>query len=419
MPVAVELNGLLPGRGPGRGPRWPGAPGLGAPPGRGAPGLGAARRTGRPARCRGRWPALRPQVPAGSGRPGAGRRDGVNSGARRARPGASRARGARAPTARPRPLPAPERPGRPARPESRRSRCTGRGNAGAVTPGTDGTGRGGPGRGPGLAPGTPAPGTDPPTAGPRARSARRPSGGRAASRRARRRHPSRRASVVTLTALVTADLVTATGDRTLVTAPATVRLSRTVIERLLELAHHRCLDRRGRRTNELAHLFELGHDDLALYAELFREFVNPDLRHYAPLLRPFPWALKPDHQPIRRIACLLRVGLSSCRSSPCAHRALISFSTCFPYRFPSCLACFPSPLIVPLPLPSAMLCPAVGQEKVRSKRCGAERTRDAQCAGERSAPLRQFEAGLAGMQVRSPAGPPRLGVGHDAVPVHH
>lgn len=35
-------------------------------------------------------------------------------------------------------------------------------------------------------------------------------------------------------------------------------------------------------------------------------------------------------------ACV-RVGVSSCRSSPCAHRALISFSTCFPYRFP----CFP------------------------------------------------------------------------------
>ena len=39
---------------------------------------------------------------------------------------------------------------------------------------------------------------------------------------------------------------------------------------------------------------------------------------------------------------MLRVGVSSCRSSPCAHRALISFSTCFPYRFPLCPACFPS-----------------------------------------------------------------------------
>jgi hypothetical protein len=39
MPVAVELNGLLPGLGPGRGPlgRGPAPPGLGAPD-RGAPG---------------------------------------------------------------------------------------------------------------------------------------------------------------------------------------------------------------------------------------------------------------------------------------------------------------------------------------------------------------------------------------------
>ena len=50
MPVAVELNGLLPGRGPGRGgPGTPAAgrgapPGLGAPgPGRGAAGLGSLR----------------------------------------------------------------------------------------------------------------------------------------------------------------------------------------------------------------------------------------------------------------------------------------------------------------------------------------------------------------------------------------
>jgi len=42
MPVAVELNGLLPGLGPGRGAPWrgPGAPCLGAPC-LGAPGLGA------------------------------------------------------------------------------------------------------------------------------------------------------------------------------------------------------------------------------------------------------------------------------------------------------------------------------------------------------------------------------------------
>jgi hypothetical protein len=41
MPVAVELNGLLPGRGPGRGGPGTPAPGRGAPPGLGAPEPGA------------------------------------------------------------------------------------------------------------------------------------------------------------------------------------------------------------------------------------------------------------------------------------------------------------------------------------------------------------------------------------------
>src|ERR1700722_13551126 len=44
MPVAVELKGLLPGRGPGRGTLRPppGAPGRGAPPGRGDAGRAGA-----------------------------------------------------------------------------------------------------------------------------------------------------------------------------------------------------------------------------------------------------------------------------------------------------------------------------------------------------------------------------------------
>jgi hypothetical protein len=67
----------------------------------------------------------------------------------------------------------------------------------------------------------------------------------------------------------------------------TSRLGRIARELLLEPADHRRLDRRGRRTHELAHLFELGHDGLALHTELLREFVNPDLRHHAPLLGPF------------------------------------------------------------------------------------------------------------------------------------
>jgi hypothetical protein len=99
------------------------------------------------------------------------------------------------------------------------------------------------------------------------------------------------------TALLAASLVTASG-RGPVAALATA-----AVERFLEPADHRRLDRRGRGTHELAHFLELGHDGLALYPELLREFVNPDLRHYAPLLGPSQGPLKPDHQPIRRIGC--------------------------------------------------------------------------------------------------------------------
>src|SRR5262249_2676504 len=45
------------------------------------------------------------------------------------------------------------------------------------------------------------------------------------------------------------------------------------------------LDRGGRRPHELAHLLELGHHGLALYPELLRELVYPDLRHCAPSTR--------------------------------------------------------------------------------------------------------------------------------------
>src|SRR5439155_9222680 len=58
------------------------------------------------------------------------------------------------------------------------------------------------------------------------------------------------------------------------------------------------LYRRGRRPYELAHLLELVHNGLALDTELFREFVNPDLRHYAPS-RPSPLGPLPDPGPGR------------------------------------------------------------------------------------------------------------------------
>ncbi len=69
-------------------------------------------------------------------------------------------------------------------------------------------------------------------------------------------------------------------------------------ERLLEPPHHGRLDRRGSRSYELAHLLELVHHGLALDSELLREFVNPDLRHYAPS-RPSPLGPLPDPGPGR------------------------------------------------------------------------------------------------------------------------
>ena len=75
-------------------------------------------------------------------------------------------------------------------------------------------------------------------------------------------------------------------------------------ESFFEPAHDRRLDRRGRRTYELTHFLELDHHGLALNTELFREFVNPDLRHYAPLLGPVSWTpFTRTFPPVRGRAC--------------------------------------------------------------------------------------------------------------------
>jgi len=138
--------------------------------------------------------------------------------------------------------------------------------------------------------------------------------------------------------MVTATLAACTGGGA---APGA-----SAVECFLEPANHRRLDRRGRGTHKLAHLFELGHNSLALYPELLRELVNPDLRHYAPLLGPSHGAIKTGSSadPAHRV---LRAGLSSCRSSPCAHRALIASRPAFRTGSPSCPACFPPPRTVP------------------------------------------------------------------------
>lgn len=59
-----------------------------------------------------------------------------------------------------------------------------------------------------------------------------------------------------------------------------------------QLTYNRRLDRRGRRTDEFTEFLELGHDDLALDAELLGEFVYPDLSHFAP----FRSGLPPDRR---------------------------------------------------------------------------------------------------------------------------
>jgi hypothetical protein len=104
-------------------------------------------------------------------------------------------------------------------------------------------------------------------------------------------------------------------------------------ERFLEPANNRRLNRGGRRPYELAHFLELDHHGLALYAELLREFVYPNLRHCAPSTR--PGLTGPVSRSGQRV---LRSGVSLCCSSPHAHRSLIAISACFPRQYRPALA---------------------------------------------------------------------------------
>jgi hypothetical protein len=117
---------------------------------------------------------------------------------------------------------------------------------------------------------------------------------------------------------------------------------------------------------------------------------------------------------------VLRVGLSRVRSSPCAHRALIASRPAFRTGFSVASSSLPvktSP--VRCPSPPVMLCPGDRLRKIRSQRLNGERSRHAQCTRERPAPLRQFEAFRAGMQVCPPARKSRLRVGEDAISHGH
>ena len=183
-------------------------------------------------------------------------------------------------------------------------------------------------------------------------------------------------------------------------------------ERLLEPPDHRCLYRRGRRSYELAHFLELVHDGLALDTELFREFVNPDLRHYAPS-RPSSLDPLPDPGPGR--AC------SGWASAYGHHRRVLierssasrpAFRQVFLLRFYSVL---PSQVVPP----RAMLCRGFRTAKILSQWFEAERSRGAQGPGKRPAPPRKVQARQAGVQVRTPAREPGLRVGLDGVPDCH
>ena len=57
------------------------------------------------------------------------------------------------------------------------------------------------------------------------------------------------------------------------------------------------LDGGARRTDELTHFLELGHDGLALDSELLGELVDPDLRHSSPDLGPVS-GVDPDHSDV-------------------------------------------------------------------------------------------------------------------------
>jgi hypothetical protein len=150
----------------------------------------------------------------------------------------------------------------------------------------------------------------------------------------------------------------------------TVRcLGRLACEFVLESADYRRLDCRGRRPHKLAHFLELGHDGLALDAELFREFVNPNLRHCAPSTR--PGTTGPVSRPGQRVlrpasACAvhrrmligrsLQVSLLSSGASGCRHR----------HNAPT----YPATRRIDTPLPSEPAVPSAGEGPAETP-CGA------------------------------------------------
>ncbi len=173
-------------------------------------------------------------------------------------------------------------------------------------------------------------------------------------------------------------------------------------ELVFKSANYGRLDRGGRRTDKLAHFLELGHHGLALYPELFREFVYPDLRHCAPSVGPAP----PGHRG-RSGAARAPDGLSFGFSSPRSHRALITTDPAFPALLPFFPTCLPGPLARPAQPGSPRACRyPTGSACAAPARvpCGAARARSIPGWDADTRPGRA--AALAGQERYRPRPPP-------------
>ena len=95
-------------------------------------------------------------------------------------------------------------------------------------------------------------------------------------------------------------------------ASQSLAVAAALLQCVSQFAYYGRLDRRGRRTYEFTEFLELGHDDLALHAELLGELVYPDLSHFAPFR-----------------SGLRRTVATSWAYSSRAHRVLIAISTYF------------------------------------------------------------------------------------------
>jgi hypothetical protein len=190
-------------------------------------------------------------------------------------------------------------------------------------------------------------------------------------------------------------------------------------ECFLEPADDRRLDRRRRRSHELAHFLELGHHGLALYAELLSELVYPDLRHCAPSTRsglagPVSRSGQRVLRPASASAVHRRMLIGRSSQSQPAFPGRVATAVCLPSASSPGSRCQPPPFVRTSTGAAGRACP-----KILDDRAGLERSGQAQRPRKRPAALRFLKASRAGMQVRTPARSPRWRVGNDLVPGSH